>query len=284
MTVMHTEAERLAMIREALERLTAAATGLFEDWQQARSFLPSGCRKLMEDLTFEQASWLGRFEREAGEGTSFSALESFEGFAANVRRLVSEHAASPLALVGEVFESDDEERLFFRRWKNFLDAGIGTIARSFVIDDIIFAGQIAASMRLVGLLRRITAEWAHLSPEHRHQLGIDFRENAQALSDAYGTASSADFILMKDRQGRRDLPRRFRTLLQGRYRHRQERGHAVRARRPRGRARLRAHARRRPHVPRAPGRRRDGRILPPHASSEARATPRVGLTSSRIEQ
>ena len=39
MTVMHTEAERLAMIREALERLTAAATGLFEDWQQARSFL-----------------------------------------------------------------------------------------------------------------------------------------------------------------------------------------------------------------------------------------------------
>ena len=167
MTVMHTEAERLAMIREALERLTAAATGLFEDWQQARSFLPSGCRKLMEDLTFEQASWLGRFEREAGEGTSF--------------------------------ESDDEERLFFRRWKNFLDAGIGTIARSFVIDDIIFAGQIAASMRLVGLLRRITAEWAHLSPEHRHQLGIDFRENAQALSDAYGTASSADFILMKDR-------------------------------------------------------------------------------------
>lgn len=56
MTVMHTEAERLAMIREALERLTAAATGLFEDWQQARSFLPSGCRKLMEDLTFEQAS------------------------------------------------------------------------------------------------------------------------------------------------------------------------------------------------------------------------------------
>ena len=187
MTVMHTEAERLAMIREALERLTAAATGLFEDWQQARSFLPSGCRKLMEDLTFEQASWLGRFEREAGEGTSFSALESFEGFAANVRRLVSEHAASPLALVGEVFESDDEERLFFRRWKNFLDAGIGTIARSFVIDDIIFAGQIAASMRLVGLLRRITAEWAHLSPEHRHQLGIDFRENAQALSDAYGT-------------------------------------------------------------------------------------------------
>ena len=177
MTVMHTEAERLAMIREALERLTAAATGLFEDWQQARSFLPSGCRKLMEDLTFEQASWLGRFEREAGEGTSFSALESF----------------------GEVFESDDEERLFFRRWKNFLDAGIGTIARSFVIDDIIFAGQIAASMRLVGLLRRITAEWAHLSPEHRHQLGIDFRENAQALSDAYGTASSADFILMKDR-------------------------------------------------------------------------------------
>lgn len=199
MTVMHTEAERLAMIREALERLTAAATGLFEDWQQARSFLPSGCRKLMEDLTFEQASWLGRFEREAGEGTSFSALESFEGFAANVRRLVSEHAASPLALVGEVFESDDEERLFFRRWKNFLDAGIGTIARSFVIDDIIFAGQIAASMRLVGLLRRITAEWAHLSPEHRHQLGIDFRENAQALSDAYGTASSADFILMKDR-------------------------------------------------------------------------------------
>ena len=175
MTVMHTEAERLAMIREALERLTAAATGLFEDWQQARSFLPSGCRKLMEDLTFEQASWLGRFEREAGEGTSFSALESFEGFAANVRRLVSEHAASPLALVGEVFESDDEERLFFRRWKNFLDAGIGTIAR------------------------RITAEWAHLSPKHRHQLGIDFRENAQALSDAYGTASSADFILMKDR-------------------------------------------------------------------------------------
>lgn len=153
----------------------------------------------MEDLTFEQASWLGRFEREAGEGTSFSALESFEGFAANVRRLVSEHAASPLALVGEVFESDDEERLFFRRWKNFLDAGIGTIARSFVIDDIIFAGQIAASMRLVGLLRRITAEWAHLSPEHRHQLGTDFRENAQALSDAYGTASSADFILMKDR-------------------------------------------------------------------------------------
>lgn len=101
--------------------------------------------------------------------------------------------------MGEVFESDDEERLFFRRWKNFLDAGIGTIARSFVIDDIIFAGQIAASMRLVGLLRRITAEWAHLSPEHRHQLGIDFRENAQALSDAYGTASSADFILMKDR-------------------------------------------------------------------------------------
>ena len=199
LTVMHTEAERRAMIREALERLTAAATGLFEDWQQARSFLPSGCRKLMEDLTFEQASWLGRFEREAGEGTSFSALESFEGFAANVRRLVSEHAASPLALVGEVFESDDEERLFFRRWKNFLDAGIGTIARSFVIDDIIFAGQIAASMRLVGLLRRITAEWAHLSPEQRHQLGIDFRENAQALSDAYGTASSADFILMKDR-------------------------------------------------------------------------------------
>ena len=42
MTVMHTEAERLAMIREALERLTAAATGLFEDWQRARSFLPSG--------------------------------------------------------------------------------------------------------------------------------------------------------------------------------------------------------------------------------------------------
>ena len=68
-----------------------------------------------------------------------------------------------------------------------------------MIDDIIFAGQIAASMRLVGLLRRITAEWAHLSPEHRHQLGIDFRENAQALSDAYGTASSADFILMKER-------------------------------------------------------------------------------------
>ena len=68
-----------------------------------------------------------------------------------------------------------------------------------MIDDIIFAGQIAASMRLVGLLRRITAEWAHLSPKHRHQLGIDFRENAQALSDAYGTASSADFILMKDR-------------------------------------------------------------------------------------
>ena len=34
MTVMHTEAERLAMIREALERLTAAATGLFEDWQE----------------------------------------------------------------------------------------------------------------------------------------------------------------------------------------------------------------------------------------------------------
>ncbi len=174
MTVMHTEAERLAMIREALERLTAAATGLFEDWQQARSFLPSGCRKLMEDLTFEQASWLGRFEREAGEGTSFSALESFEGFAANVRRLVSEHAASPLALVGEVFESDDEERLFFRRWKNFLDAGIGTIARSFVIDDIIFAGQIAASMRLVGLLRRITAEWAHLSPKHRHSSASTF--------------------------------------------------------------------------------------------------------------
>ena len=302
MTVMHTEAERLAMIREALERLTAAATGLFEDWQQARSFLPSGCRKLMEDLTFEQASWLGRFEHEVGEGTSFSALESFEGFAANVRRLVSEHAASPLAVVGEVFESDDEERLFFRRWKNFLDAGIGTIARSFVIDDIIFAGQIAASMRLVGLLRRITAEWAHLSPEHRHQLGIDFRENAQALSDAYGTASSADFILMKERfadrlkgefegfleaadhpvDGRRDLPRRFRTLLQGRHRHRQERGHAVRARRPRGCARLRAHARRRPHVSRAPGRRRDGRILLPHAPSEARATPRVGLTSSRI--
>ena len=37
MTVMHTEAERLAMIREALERLTASAAGLFVDWQQART-------------------------------------------------------------------------------------------------------------------------------------------------------------------------------------------------------------------------------------------------------
>lgn len=199
MNAMHTEAERLALIRGALERLTAAATGLFEDWQRARSFLPSGCRKLMEDLSFEQASWLERLERASGAGTSFAALESFEDFAARVRRLVLEHAASPQALVGEVFESEEEERLFFRRWKHFLDAGIGTIARSFVIDDIIFAGQIAASMRLVGLLRRITAEWPHLSPEHRHQLGIDFRENAQALSEAYGTASSADFILMKER-------------------------------------------------------------------------------------
>lgn len=53
MNAMHTEAERLALIRGALERLTAAATGLFEDWQRARSFLPSGCRKLMEDLSFE---------------------------------------------------------------------------------------------------------------------------------------------------------------------------------------------------------------------------------------
>lgn len=199
MNAIHTEAERLALIRGALERLTAAATGLFEDWQRARSFLPSGCRKLMEDLSFEQASWLERLERASGTGTSFAALESFEDFAARVRRLVLEHAASPQALVGEVFESEEEERLFFRRWKHFLDAGIGTIARSFVIDDIIFAGQIAASMRLVGLLRRITAEWPHLSPEHRHQLGIDFRENAQALSEAYGTASSADFILMKER-------------------------------------------------------------------------------------
>ena len=109
------------------------------------------------------------------------------------------HPSSKSEQNQRLYSRDDEERLFFRRWKNFLDAGIGTIARSFVIDDIIFAGQIAASMRLVGLLRRITAEWAHLSPEHRHQLGIDFRENAQALSDAYGTASSADFILMKDR-------------------------------------------------------------------------------------
>lgn len=199
MTANQSEAERLAVIKEALGRLTAAATGLFEDWQQARSFLPTGCRTLMEDLTLEQASWLQRFERESSEGTSESALRSFEGFAAKVHRLVADHADSPLALVGEVFENEDEERLFFRRWKNFLDAGIGTIARSFVIDDVIFAGQVVASMRLVSVLRRITAEWTHISLEHRHQLAVDFRENAQALSDAYGTASSADFILMKER-------------------------------------------------------------------------------------
>lgn len=186
-------------IHDAVDRLTAAATGLFDDWQQARSFLPSGCRLLMNYLTAEQTTWMERFEHETESGTAMAALESFERFAAAIHRRVEAHAVSPEALVGEVFENEEEERLFFRRWKAFLDGGIGTIARTFQIDDIIFAGQIVASLKLVGLLREIAANWAHLSPEHRHLLARHFRDNAQALSEAYGTASSADFILMKER-------------------------------------------------------------------------------------
>ena len=186
-------------IHEALDSITQAATSLFNDCQQARTFLPSGCRPLMEMLTQEQTLWLERFEKELQTGNAKTLVASFERFSQAVHRRIEAHAASPLALVGEVFENDEEELLFFRRWKAFLDGGIGTIARTFQVDDVIFAAQIVASYQLVGALREITSVWMHLSPSVRHEIALQFRENAQALSDAYGTASSADFILMKER-------------------------------------------------------------------------------------
>lgn len=199
MNIPEQDIKTVGEIHDALERITKAATSLFNDWQHARTFLPSGCRPLMVLLTQEQTHWLERFDKELQTGNAKTLLTSFERFAQAVHRRIEAHASSPLALVGEVFENDEEERLFFRRWKAFLDSGIGTLARTFQIDDVIFAAQIVASYHLVGLLREITAEWAHIPLKARHDIALQFRENAQALSDAYGTASSADFIVMKER-------------------------------------------------------------------------------------
>lgn len=199
MNIPEQDIKTVGEIHDALERITKAATSLFNDWQHARTFLPSGCRPLMMLLTQEQTHWLERFDKELQTGNAKTLLTSFERFAQAVHRRIEAHASSPLALVGEVFENDEEERLFFRRWKAFLDSGIGTLARTFQIDDVIFAAQIVASYHLVGVLREITAEWAHIPLKARRDIALQFRENAQALSDAYGTASSADFIVMKER-------------------------------------------------------------------------------------